>query len=256
MNIVLTGASGGLGQALAAALAGPGVRFLLFGRSEARLAEATAQAEARGAAVETACLDITGTEALTAAIQRFDQDHPVDLLIANAGASAGRRDGDVLELPGNARRMVEINLLGAIATVEAVLPAMVARDAGQVVLITSISALRPHGDLPGYSASKAGLRAYGTALRTGLRGRGVAVLTVNPGFIATPMAARHQGPKPFEVSAEVAAAKIVAAIRARRAVLTFPLPLAILIWLGNRLPPRLSDWFERRFAASILPEQD
>lgn len=246
-SLVLTGASSGLGAALAAEYAAPGVAMLLIARDAARLERVADAARAAGADVETALIDVTDADALADALRAFDERRPVDLVIANAGVARGGSP----EPEGQPAEVVEINLMGAINTVEPLIPRMIARGGGRVALISSIAAIRPSGDLPSYSASKAGVRAYGQAIRSGLRGRGVAVTVICPGFVTTPMAARHHGPKPFEVPAPRAAKLIRRAVAKRRGALTFPWAFSAMIFLGNRLPPVLSDWFERRYAATI-----
>lgn len=253
-TIVLTGASGGIGAALAGALARPGVRLLLTGRDASRLAAVAAAAAARGAEVEALCLDVTDREGLAAALAAFDAAGPVDLLIANAGISSGLGPGRSAEPPDAARRVFAVNLDGMLNTVEPLLPAMAARGRGQIALMSSMAALRPLPDMPAYSASKAAVRAWGTSLRGWLRPRGVAVTVICPGFVTSPMSARHRGAKPFEIDADRAAAIILRGLARRRAYVTFPWPLALLTWLDNRLPPALSDWFLRGFAAEILPD--
>lgn len=246
-SVVITGASSGIGAALAREYARPGVRLLLIGRDEARLAAAAETARARQADVQTALVDVTEAELLADAILAFDDAGPIDVLIANAGIAKG----GMPEPAGQARRVTEVNWFGMLNTVEPVIPRMLARGAGRIALVSSISAIRPSGDLPSYSASKAAVRAYGQAIRSWLRPRGVSVTVICPGFISTPMAKRHKGPKPFEMPAERAAEIIRAGIDKRRGALTFPWPFALMVFLGNRLPPFLSDWFERRFAAEI-----
>ena len=253
-SVVITGASGGIGAALAAELAGPGVSLLLLGRNAARLAAAAAAAAARGAAVETAQVAVTDAPALRAALTGFDARHPVDLLVVNAGISSGLGPDRTPEPAATAHRVLAVNLGGAIDTVDALLPAMLARGRGQIALMGSMAALRPLPDMPAYSASKAGLRAWGISLRGWLAPRGIAVTVICPGFVTSAMSARHRGFKPFEISAAHAARQISRGLARRRAFVTFPWPLALLTWLDNRLPPWLSDWFVRGFAAEIAPD--
>src|SRR5690606_38005547 len=151
----------------------------------------------------------------------------VDLVIANAGIALG----GLPEPDGQARRVIDINLFGMLNTVEPLLPRMIARRAGRIALISSISAIRPSGDLPSYSASKAGVRAYGQAIRAGLRRHGIAVTVICPGFVTSPMSKRHHGPKPFEVTAEKAAKIMKTAIARRRGALTFPWPFSAMVFL-------------------------
>lgn len=253
-TIVVTGASSGIGAALAVVLAGPGVQMLLTGRDAGRLETVTEMVRAKGASAEALIMDVTDGEAMTRHLQAFEADHPVDMVIANAGVMAGLGPDRSPEPAGQARRLIEVNLLGAMATVEALLPAMLDRGRGHIALISSMAALHPHGDMPGYSASKAGLHAWGMSLRQWLEPKGLCVTVICPGFVTSPMSARHQGWKPFEISAGAAAAKIARGLARRRALIIFPWPLAVLIWLGQRLPTRLGDWFARGFAAVIRPE--
>ncbi|MFV0474045.1 MAG: SDR family NAD(P)-dependent oxidoreductase [Pikeienuella sp.] len=246
-NIILTGASSGIGAALAAEYAAPGVALLLIARDQTRLSQVADAARAAGAMVESRAIDVTDAEALAAALLDFDDRRGVDLVIANAGIARG----GLPEPAGQAREQIEINLMGALHTVEPLIPRMIARRAGRIALISSISAIRPSGDLPSYSAAKAGVRAYGQAIRSGLRRHGIAVSVICPGFVTSPMSSRHHGPKPFEIPAEKAARIIRRGIARRRGALTFPWPFSVMVFLGNRLPPFLSDWFERRYAARI-----
>ena len=256
-RIVLTGASGGIGAALADRLAAPGVSMLLTGRDGARLEAATAAPRARGAAIETARLDVTDREALSERLSAFDAAAPVDLVIANAGVSAGLAPGRRPEPPEAARRVIAVNLIGALNTVEPLLPALLDRRAGSIALMSSMAALRPHPDMPSYSASKAALRAYGEALRGWLGPSGVRVSVICPGFVTSPMSRRHRGPRPFEIDAGRAADRIARGLASGAPFVTFPWPLALLCWLDRRLPPRLADRIARAgFAAEIAPDAE
>ncbi|MEM9047277.1 MAG: SDR family NAD(P)-dependent oxidoreductase [Pseudomonadota bacterium] len=253
-SIVLTGASSGIGAALAERLARPGVAMLLIGRDAARLDAVAGAVRDRGAQAATAPVSVTDANALAACLVTWDADHPVDLLVANAGVTSGRSGKDATEPPGQSRWIVETNLVGMLNTVEPLIPKMMARKSGQIALVGSIAALRPQGDEPSYSASKAGVHAYGVAIRGWLRKHGIAVTVINPGFVTTPMSARHLGPKPFEIGAGAAAEIMARAIARRRSHVAFPWPLGLLTRLDRFLPPSLSDRIERRFAAQILPD--
>lgn len=249
-TIVLTGASSGIGAALAAELAAPGVRLLLIARSEERLAYVARAVEAKGGEAVAAAVDVADEAAMRAAILAFDAERPVDLLIANAGVSLGRA-GDGPEPEGVARRLVEVNLMGMLHAVEPLLPPMQRRGAGRIALVGSIAGRRASADIPTYSATKAAVRAYGEAIRSWLRPHGVSVTVICPGFVTTPMAERHHGPKLFEISAPKAARIMARAIRSRRGRLTFPWPWAFLLFWEQLLPARISDWFERLSAAEV-----
>lgn len=250
-NVVITGATGGLGAALVAEYAAAGVALLVTGRNVTRLDEVAAKARAAGAEVTTAALDVRDREAIAAALLAFDDAHPVDLLIVNAGVTSGLgADG----VDPASRRQIEVNLTGALNTAEPLIPRLISRRAGRIALVSSIAAIRPQPALAAYSASKAGLRAWGVAMRGGLAPHGVGVTVICPGFIDTPMAARHEGAKPLTVNAADAAGKIRRGLSKRRRLIAFPLPLLALVRFGNLFPPTLSDWWERRFAATIISD--
>ncbi|MEM9783120.1 MAG: SDR family NAD(P)-dependent oxidoreductase [Pseudomonadota bacterium] len=255
-TVVLTGASSGIGRELALALARPDCAMLLMGRDAGRLAATAETAAAKGATVETAGVDVADADAMAACLTAFDDTAPVDLVIANAGRSAGSVPGESRrgDPPGALADLVATNLVGAGNTVLPLLPRMMTRGRGRLVFVGSLAAVRALPDMAAYSASKAGLAAWATALRGQLSGTGVGVSLVQPGFVTSPMSARHLGIKPLEMSAERAARRIVAAIEAGRAVDTFPRGLAILSWLCARLPPGLSDRAIAPFATRIRQE--
>jgi short-subunit dehydrogenase len=228
--------------------------MLLVARSEGALAEVAAACRAQGAVVETAALDVRDGPALAARVLAFDDAQPVDLVIANAGISAGRRPDGTWEGAEQVASQIAVNLLGAIHLVEPLLPRLRARRSGHVALVASVSGFRGLPDMRGYTASKAGLWSYGEALRAGLRSDGVTVTTIAPGFFESSMEARFLGPKPFAVSLETAAARIERGIRRRRPRIVFPLPLALTLRLLDMLPAALADPLTRVMRFRIAPE--
>ncbi|MBX6747997.1 MAG: SDR family NAD(P)-dependent oxidoreductase, partial [Acetobacteraceae bacterium] len=174
-HIVISGASRGLGAALARRLAAPGVRLGLLARGEAALQAVAAECEARGAGVHVAALDVRDVAALSAQLLAWDAARPVDCVVANAGISGGTRPDGTPEGYAAATAQVAVNLLGAINMVEPLLPRMRARGRGQVALVASIAAFRGLPDTPAYCAGKAGLWAYGEALRAAHGPAGIAV---------------------------------------------------------------------------------
>lgn len=252
--LVLTGASSGIGAALALAYAEPGRPMGLIGRDPERLATSAAACEAKGALVTTARIDVTDASMLSEWIRAFDAQTPVEILIANAGISGGRQpDGSPEELD-TAVRQLRVNLEGAVNTVHAVLEPMRQRRRGRIVLMSSLSALRALPDAPAYSASKAGLLKYGEALRGSLRSRGVGVTVICPGFVTSPMSRRYMGAKPGEITAERAAAIIRRGIDRGRPTVRFPLHLALAMQASHLLPATISDLIMRRFGFRIMPE--
>ncbi|MFQ5624601.1 MAG: SDR family NAD(P)-dependent oxidoreductase [Paracoccaceae bacterium] len=253
-SIVITGASGGLGRALSEVYAGPGRALLLLGRNATRLAEAERRSRELRAEVRVAGFPLADNDALVEAITSFDREFPIELLIVNAGDKTGNRSG--IEEPSRMADVLDVNLGAAMRTVQAALPGMMDRGRGHIALVSSTAALSPHADLLSYSAAKAGLRAYGTALRRALLDSGVKVTIITPGFIDTPMTDRHKGPTPFVVSSERAARIIRRGLDRQARYITFPKVLSLLIFLSGCLPSRLSDWIDRGFRAEILPRSD
>lgn len=249
--IVITGASSGLGAALAKAYAAPGTTLGLIGRDRERLAQTTASCEAQGASVGTARLDVTDAEAMAGWLAEFDRNHTVDLIIANAGTSAGPDEEQPSEGIDTATRLISVNLIGAINTLEPLLPVMCRRGRGRVAVIASIAAYRGLPDSPGYCASKAGLRAYAEALRPRLARYGVGMTTVCPGFFASPMTDRFDGPKPFVKSADAAARIVKRGLDRGRRRIAFPKPLVLGLQFCDLAPPLIGDAIIRRYRFRI-----
>lgn len=255
-SVVITGASDGIGAALACKLAEPGRNLLLVARRADRLSEVATACSIGGATVSTAALDVTDRAAMAELLRSVDAKAPVDLVIANAGISSGLGPGRSPEPAEAARRVFAVHIDGMLNTIEPLLPGMLARGGGQIALMSSLAGSAPLADMPAYSASKAAIRAYGTSLRRWLKPQGISVSVITPGFVTTAMSARHRGYKPFEVPLDRAATRILSGLASRDAYVTFPWPLALLTWLGNRLPVQLSDSAMTRFAADIEPDGD
>lgn len=240
-HVVITGASAGLGRALALAYAAPGVVLGLLGRDEKRLAEAAGACRAKGATVETGLIDVRDAQAMQAWLQRFDSAHPIDLLIANAGAAstlASAQDWEELE---RTAAIVDTNFYGAMHAVLPVVARMRARRSGQIALISSIAALRGMAISPAYCASKAALKAYGDSVRPILARDGIRVSIVLPGFVKTAMSDVFPGDKPFLWSADKAAQHIQRKLKAGCAEIAFPGLLAFGMRLLPLLPAAMAD---------------
>lgn len=250
-SVVISGASRGLGAALACRLAAPGVRIGLIGRDAAALERVAAAVAARGAEPCPAVQDVRDAGGMARLLAGWDAAAPVDLVVANAGIAAGTRPGGAPEGLAAAHEQVAVNLLGAMNLVEPLWPAMRARGHGHIGLVASLAAFRGLPDSPGYCASKAGLWAYGEALRAGLRPAGLRVTLVAPGFFDSAMGARWEGPRPLSISAEAAAAKLERALRRGAAQLAFPWPLAWALRLSPLLPAAWVDGCVRRMAFRI-----
>lgn len=244
-TIVITGASSGIGAALARALAAPGRTLALLGRNAERLESVATACRAKGATCRIASLDVTDTQRLSTFIEEIESGAPIDLLIANAGILDGRSADQTVENAEVARRVIETNLLAAVDLVHLVLPGMRKERRGHILLVASLASLVPLPDAPAYSASKAGLLAYGLALRDAIAAEGIQVVVACPGFVATAMADRHLGARPGEISADDAAARILGGLRRNRAMIGFPLMPFWLSRLSLLVPETIRRWSMR-----------
>ena len=252
-SILITGASSGIGAALARAYAAPRTHLALCGRDAARLAAVADFCRDRGAEVMEACLDVTEAAAVAAWIVNVDRTSPLDLVIANAGIQGGLwRDG-AGETLGELHRVMEVNFGGVSNTVHPVLPAMRRRRRGQVALISSLAALRGIPFSPGYCASKAAIKIYSEALRSWLAPEGIDVSVVLPGFVETRLSDTVSGPKPLILSPERAAGIIRRGLAKGRRQIAFPYPLYLGMQLMRALPARLVDPILRRVTVDIGP---
>jgi len=246
-SILITGASSGIGAALARAYAAPGVHLALGGRDRARLDQIAAHCRAAGAAAEPRRIDVTERDAMAAWIEAVDDAAPLDLVIANAGISGSARD----QAPPaeRTRAMFAVNLEGTLNTVEPALPRMLGRRRGHLALMSSLAGFRGMPSAPAYCASKAAVRVYGEALRGRLAGDGVAVSVICPGFVRTPMTAANPFAMPLMMSPERAALIIRRGLGRRRARIAFPLRLYLATRLLAGLPPGLADRLVARIPA-------
>ena len=237
----ITGASSGIGQALAARYARAGWRLALVARRHdemSRWAQAQGLASARAASYGA---DVAQPDAVIAAAQRCLAAQGVpDVVIASAGISVGmdtavREDLEVM------RDTFAINNLGMAATFHPFIAPMRARGSGTLVGIASVAAIR---GLPGhgaYCASKAGVVAYCESLRGELRGSGVAVLTLVPGYVATPLTARNPYGMPFMLSAAQFADRAYTAIARQRSYVVIPWQMGVAAKMLRLLPNPLFD---------------
>jgi NAD(P)-dependent dehydrogenase (short-subunit alcohol dehydrogenase family) len=240
-TVLLTGATSGIGRALALAYADPARHLRLLGRDGPRMDSVAALCRARGATVETALADVRDRAAMAAAIRGFEAGGPTELAIAGAGITSGLGPGRDVETPEALRAVLDTNLLGVVNTLEPLLPAMIGRRGGHVAIIGSLGALRGLPSSPGYSAAKAAVHAYAEGMRPRLARHGIAVSLIAPGFVETPLNARIRAPRPLQMTADGAAARIRRGLDRRRKVIAFPLPLYLGLRVLNLLPAAFGD---------------
>jgi short-subunit dehydrogenase len=239
-RVWLTGASSGIGEALARELARRGARLALFARRRERLEALARELSAGGAEVLVQPGDVRDRNRVRAAVAEAEERFGgIDVAILNAGT------GDNLLVEKFDAALVEkimaVNLLGAVYGIEAALPGMLARGAGKIVGISSIAGVRGLPTAAPYCASKSALSTFLESLRLDLRPRGVEVITVSPGFVKTPLSDRNRHPMPFLVPAERAARIIVRGIERGKRHLHFPRRLTVPVLLLRLLPAALYD---------------
>ena len=232
---MITGASSGIGRALALGIGASDYRVGLMARRGAELEAVANEIAARGGIAATAIADVGDRTSLRSAIAQLEAAlGPTDVMVANAGFGAPTRL-DPLNT-AEVEQTFQVNVMGVIYSIEAVLPGMIARGRGHLLAVSSLGAFK---GLPGesaYCASKAAVNAYMEGLRIALRSKGVVVTTVCPGFVDTPMTPMDSA-MPFLMSADAAASRIARVIERRRGgVVRFPLGMSLLMWLIARLP--------------------
>jgi len=240
-TVLITGATGGIGGALAEAYAEPGNTLILQGRNAVRLAELAAFCKDKGARVLTRVLDVRNREELSEWLHEICQQEQVDLVIVNAGVNTNIGPEGAGEHWEDVQALIEVNVLAAMATVDAVLPSMRSRGNGQIALMSSLAAYFGLPVTPSYCASKAALKAYGEALRGWLGPAGIRVSVVMPGYVESRMCHDMPGPKPFLWSAEKAARTIKRGLARNQARISFPFPLNLGTWFLAVLRPGISE---------------
>ncbi|MCR4378345.1 MAG: SDR family NAD(P)-dependent oxidoreductase [Rhodospirillales bacterium] len=244
-SILITGASSGIGEALALEYAAPGVHLALSGRDGARLEAVSEQCRNKGAEVLAAVLDVTDRTAMRAWIAQVDSAHALDLVIANAGISGGAGTAGG-ENEDQARAIFDVNFTGVLNTIWPAIDAMRLRKRGQIAITSSIAGMTPLPGAPAYSTSKVAVKAYAEALHGALKPEGIIVTAICPGFVESRITEQNNFPMPFFLGAPKAARIIRLSLTKRRVSIIFPWPLAAAAWLMGLLPPCWRVWILSR----------
>jgi short-subunit dehydrogenase len=243
-HIAITGASSGIGAALALAYASVGVVLSLHGRNVERLEGVAAQAKARGAVVSVHAGDVTDAGYMAAWISSCNDAADIDLLIANAGISGGTSHVDMIA--DQTKAIFAANVTGVFNTIHPALPLMMRRGRGQIGIVSSLAGFRGFAGSSAYAASKAAVRIYGEGLRAEMAPHGVEINVICPGFVKTPMTDVNSFDMPFLMSPERAAQIIRKGLAQNRARIAFPWQMYALIRLLAALPQPLMDLIAER----------
>jgi short-subunit dehydrogenase len=245
-TILITGASSGIGAALAQAYAKDGATLLLWGRDEVRLTDIAGECRARGATVMIRSFDLRDAAGLAAQLAAVDKETPIDLAIFNAGLGGTAPADAFAEAPEAAQAIAEVNFVAPIVGANVMADAMARRGAGRIVLVGSIVESYPLPMAPTYAATKAGLRLFAESLGLRLAKHGVTVTLVSPGFVDTPMSRKVTEPKPFLITPDAAAAVIRRGIAAKAAIIVVPWQYGVMRAVTNLLPRALLRWILSR----------
>ena len=237
-KVIITGASSGIGKALAHEYAGRGATLGLIARRADLLTQLAASLPVRS---YTYAVDVTDARSLARAAEDFvaRAGNP-DVVIANAGVSAGTLTGNPEDNPVF-EEIMGINVIGMMLTFQPFVEAMKRERQGVLVGIASVAGFRGLPGAAAYCASKAAAISYLESLRVELRGSGVSVVTICPGYVATSMTSKNPYRMPFLMDAKVAAAKMAKAIAARKGFYVLPWQMALVGWVLRRLPRPLYD---------------
>lgn len=238
--VFITGASSGIGRALAIELGQRGAAVGLLARRADVLKELVCEVERGGGRALALTCDVRDALAVRAAADelraRFER---IDVLVANAGIAT---TGHITEVRAEVvSDVMSINVIGAANSVAAVVPEMVKQGSGHLVAISSLAAYRGVPKSAAYCASKAAVSAYFESARVDLRGTGVDVTIIHPGFIKTPLTAGRKAEMPYLMELDDATQKIVRAIEERRKSYAFPWQLASIVRAAMLFPIPLYD---------------
>jgi short-subunit dehydrogenase len=244
-TVLITGASSGIGKGLALEIALRGARLGLIARREDVLNEIVNEIRAQNGTAIAAAADVRDANAMKQAAERIRTElGPIDVLIANAGV--GSTDLVAKLDPQVVADVLNINVLGAVNSVAAVLPEMIERKSGQLVAIASLAGYRGLPKSAAYCASKAALSSFFESMRIDLRHTGVTVSVIYPGFIKTPLTSGRQAKMPYLMELDDGVKKIVTAIEKGKKSYAFPWQLATLVRSSLLMPPSLYDWIAER----------
>lgn len=238
-NILITGASSGIGRALAIAYSAADISLFLCGRNEEKLLQTKLLCEQLNAKVFLKILDVRDEEKCSQWIDEIESEHDLDLVIANAGISAGTAQGN--EAMKQIKEVFSINVDGVINIIQPAIEKMKLRRRGQIGVVSSLAGFRGLPSSPAYSATKAAVRVYAEGLRGNLAPYGINVSAICPGYIKTPMTDVNEFPMPFLMEVDAAAQLIKRGLAKNKSRIAFPFPLYFVVWFATLLSTKITD---------------
>jgi len=247
-HIIISGASTGLGRELALSYAKPKITLGLIARDLEKLKAVATLCQQQGALVEILSCDLSCEfNKLKQWLYIFQQNYPIDLVIANAGITASTSPQRQLESWQQTQKLIETNVLGVMSLIHPIVEWMQQQQAGQIAIISSIGAYYGMPVTPSYCASKSAIKTYAEGLRGLLYQDNIQVSIIYPGFIKTAMSDQFPAPKPFLMSAHKAAKIIKKGLNKRKKTIAFPFLLSLGMSFLPLLPSALSDLILRNY---------
>lgn len=251
-NILISGASSGIGKHLAFVYAKPNINLFLCGRNKYKLLEVKTLCENLGAKTVIKNFDVTDLQASSDFIAEIEQNFAIDLLIANAGIS-GSMNG-IEEDFATAQKILKTNIDGVLNLIHPAIEKMKQRRHGQIAVVSSLAGFCGVPSSPAYSASKAAIRIYAEGLRGNLSPYGIAVNAICPGYVATPMVAENKFWMPFLISPQKAARAIKKGLEKNQSRIAFPFLVYFSVWFGALFFRRPIDFIISRISRKIHKE--
>lgn len=234
-SILITGASSGIGAALALSYAAPGISLFLSGRNHQRLEAVKANCLDKGASVQVGIVNSSHEAAMSGWMIKCDAIVPLDLVIANAGIGKAYSTRD--DLGAHTKEIFDVNVAGVMNTIHPAIRLMQPRARGQIAIMASLAGYHGLPTAPAYSTSKACVKAYGEALRGLYHRHGIDINVICPGFVKSPMTDTNSFPMPFLVDMDKAVTVIRRGLERNKARIAFPRRLTWLMGAMVRLLP-------------------
>jgi short-subunit dehydrogenase len=238
-NILITGASSGIGRALAIAYAKPGINLFICARNEKNLLQTKTICENLKANVFLKILNVCDQLASKNWIAEIEENFAIDLVIANAGISAGTASGT--ESFSQVKEIFNTNIYGVINIIHPVIDKMLIRKKGQIAIVSSLAGFRGLPSSPAYSASKSAVRVYAEGLRGNLSKFGIEVNAICPGYIKSNMTAKNNFYMPLLMEVEDACKIIIDQLAKNKSRIAFPFGLYFVVWLATLISTKITD---------------